>query len=624
MRGRNGRILSRCLKEIWEHEPKSLLMAGGLAVAEAFLPLIPAVLSWLFVEGLETGRSFSQLAVIAGIGVAVLFGLNGLRAKMQQCGLPYTENCNDRMEWEYGEKTMTMDYASLDSQEAAYLRAKIRNDYNWGSGAYFMIPQFQQLCSAVLGMIAAFVMMTPVLTKRDFWLHWSSPVFLVFAVALTGLSARSQERVFVKTEALREEYDKKSARSNWLLYNLTYKEGKDIRIYRAKPLIMSALREAERDCMVDGESRLEGRAGALDGCISGLLMGGSYFFIVLRALQGMLSAGSVVLFASAIYRMCESLKLLARSRSEIFRNARRMESSFEYLELPGLLADGPLPIAEGERAVDIEFRNVTFCYPGSKLPALSHFSMHLRPGEKIAVVGRNGSGKTTMIKLLCRLYDPQEGQILLNGKDIREYRYEEYLRMFSVVFQDFFLLALPLGENVAGAKQYDRERVRSCLEKAGFGARLARMKGGLDTSLYRILSEDGVEISGGEAQKIALARALYKNAPMVILDEPTAALDPISEYEIYSGFRNLIGSRTALFISHRLSSCRFCDRILVFEDGQLVQEGTHEELWRDRRGLYSRMWEAQAQYYQESCVRSDSFPMPDLDSSCGKSVCVRD
>ena len=403
----------------------------------------------------------------------------------------------------------------------------------------------------------------------------------------------------METEALRDEYDKKSARSDWLIDNLTYKEGKDIRIYRAKPLVMGALRETERDHMVDGESRLQGRAGALDGIISGLLMGGSYIFIVLRALQGALSAGSVVLFASSIYQLCESLKLLARSRSEIFRNARRMESSLDYLELPGLLRDGPLSAGQTEEAVDIEFRDVTFCYPGSRTPALSHVSMHLRPGEKIAVVGRNGSGKTTMIKLLCRLYDPQKGRILMNGKDIREYRYEEYLRMFSVVFQDFFLLALPLGENVAGAVEYDEERVRECLAKAGFGPRLARMEKGLQTSLYRILAEDGVEISGGEAQKIALARALYKNAPMVILDEPTAALDPISEYEVYSGFRNLIGNRTALFISHRLSSCRFCDRILVFRDGQLVQEGTHEELLRDSRGLYSRMWEAQAQYYQE-------------------------
>ncbi len=599
MKKNNRKLLRHCLTEIWKHEPQSLLMAGGLAVADALLPLVPALLSWLFVEGLARGESFGRLAVTAGIGAAVLFVLNALRGKMYHCGLPHTEDCNDRMEWEYSEKTMTMDYASLDSQEAAYLRAKIRNDYNWGSGAYFMIPQFQRLCSAVLGIAAAAVMMLPVLSRGSFWLHWSSPLFLVFAVALTGLSARSQEQVFVRTEALREEYDKKSARSDWLLENLTYKEGKDIRIYRAQPMILAAMRETERDRMVDGESRMEGRAGALDGAVSGLLMGGSYLFIVLRALQGALSAGSVVLFASAIYRLCESLKLFARSRSEIYRNARRMESSLEYLELPGLLPEGERAVEQTDKAVDIEFRDVTFCYPGSKIPALSHVSLHLRPGEKTAVVGRNGSGKTTMIKLLCRLYDPQEGQILLNGKDIREYRYEEYLRLFSVVFQDFFLLAAPLGENVAASREYDQERVRKCLEEAGFGPRLARMEKGLKTELYRVLASDGVEISGGEAQKIALARALYKDSPVVILDEPTAALDPISEYEVYSGFRGLVGQRTAVFISHRLSSCRFCDRILVFQDGKLVQEGTHEELQAEREGLYSRMWEAQAQYYQE-------------------------
>ena len=298
MKTKDAKLLMRCLKEIWNHEPQSLLMAGGLAVADALLPLVPALLSWLFVEGLAAGWSFGRLAVIAGIGVTVLFLLNALRGKMYHCGLPHTENCNDLMEWEYQEKTMTMDYASLDSREAAYLQAKIHNDYQWGNGAYFMVPQFQRLCSAVLGITAAVVMMAPVLMQGSFWLHWSSPVFLVFAVALTGLSARSQNRVFVKTEALRDEYDKKSARSDWLVDNLTYREGKDIRIYRAKSLIMGALRETERDHMVDGESRLEGRAGALDGIISGLLMGGSYVFIVLRALQGALSAGSVVLFAS--------------------------------------------------------------------------------------------------------------------------------------------------------------------------------------------------------------------------------------------------------------------------------------------------------------------------------------
>lgn len=230
---------------------------------------------------------------------------------------------------------------------------------------------------------------------------------------------------------------------------------------------------------------------------------------------------------------------------------------------------------------------------------MSHVSFRLHPGEKTAVVGMNGSGKTTLVKLLCRLYDPSEGSILLNGTDIREYEYEEYMRLFSVVFQDFKLLAQPLGENVAAAQEYQQERVWECLKKAGFAARLERMKKGLATSLYRDLDEEGVEVSGGEAQKIALARALYKDAPIVVLDEPTAALDPISEHEIYSGFHRLIGDKTAVFISHRLSSCRFCDYILVFHEGELVQRGNHEELLKEDKGKYAVMWQAQARYYEE-------------------------
>ena len=180
-------------------------------------------------------------------------------------------------------------------------------------------------------------------------------------------------------------------------------------------------------------------------------------------------------------------------------------------------------------------------------------------GSRLAVVGMNGSGKTTFIKLLCRLYDPEEGEILLNGIDIRKYRYDDYIRLFSVVFQDFQLMALPIDQNVAGSASVDAGRAMDCLTRAGFSDRLAAMPKGTATWLYKDLDENGVEISGGEAQKIAIARALYKNAPFIILDEPTAALDPIAEADIYSRFNDIAGDKTAVYISHRLSSCRFCD-----------------------------------------------------------------
>ena len=281
-------------------------------------------------------------------------------------------------------------------------------------------------------------------------------------------------------------------------------------------------------------------------------------------------------------------------------NAPYLKTLYDYLDLPNKMYKGSLTTEKrSDRQYTVEFLDVSFRYPGSEQYALRHLSMTFKVGERLAVVGMNGSGKTTFIKLLCRLYDPTEGVILLNGIDIRKYRYDEYMDIFSVVFQDFKLFSLPLGQNVATAQHYDAARAADCLQKAGFSDRLARMPKGLDTCLYKDLDEDGVTISGGEAQKIAIARALYKDAPFIVLDEPTAALDPVAEAEIYAKFNEIAGDKTAIYISHRLSSCKFCDEIAVFDHGEVVQQGTHEELLGEPDGKYYELWNAQAQYYTE-------------------------
>lgn len=602
-------MLKKCLVEIWKCEPQSLLMVFGLALMEALIPLGSALLSVLLINGLEAGADYESLLVRTVAGVAVLFVLNAVRGWTYRCGLPHSEYCNDLVEWKFDNKNMDMDYAQLDSAEAAAIRAKVQNDYDWGCGAYFMIPQFERCCAGAVGIIASAVLMIPVLSEGDFWRHWSNLVFLVYTLTILCISSGYERRIQATKEEQKALYDRQSSRSHYLMRGgITYREGKDIRLYHAQPLIKSALREKERDHMVEAESRLEQRAGFLDGAASGFLMGGAYFFIVLRALDGALQAGSVVLFASAVYRFSESIKIWSKGRSEILMNARRMESSFDYLELPDVLPKGHRHIG-GEMmkaGAGIEVKNVSFRYAGTAKMALENVSFRLSPGRKYAIVGMNGSGKTTLVKLLCRMHDPNEGQILLNGVDIREYDHTEYLRQFSVVFQDFCLLALPLGENVAASGDYEADRVQSCLERAGFDRRLSRMENGLQTSLYKNIDRDGVEVSGGEAQKIALARALYKDAPIVILDEPTAALDPISEHEIYSGFDRLVGNKTAVFISHRLSSCRFCDEILVFHEGRLVQRGSHDALLAEDDGVYSRMWHAQARYYEDSAASFDA------------------
>jgi len=225
--------------------------------------------------------------------------------------------------------------------------------------------------------------------------------------------------------------------------------------------------------------------------------------------------------------------------------------------------------------------------------------MKLNIGERLAIVGMNGSGKTTFIKLLSRLYDPNEGEILLNGIDIKKYDYDEYLNLFSIVFQDFKLFSFSLGQNVAASVDYEENKVKDTLIKAGLKERLDNMPKGIETPLYKDFDEDGVEISGGEAQKIALARALYRDSPIIILDEPTAALDPIAEFEVYSKFDQIVGTKTAFYISHRLSSCRFCDEIAVFHEGRIIQKGRHEELLEDKDGKYHELWYSQAQYYNE-------------------------
>jgi len=226
-------------------------------------------------------------------------------------------------------------------------------------------------------------------------------------------------------------------------------------------------------------------------------------------------------------------------------------------------------------------------------------NLKFNAGERTAVVGVNGSGKTTMIKLLCRLYDPTEGAILLNGVDIKEYDYGQYTALFSVVFQDYALFPLWLGQNVAANDVYDDKRAWECLEKAGFGERLLAAPEGLDTILYKSFDEDGTAVSGGEAQKIALARALYRDAPVAVLDEPTAALDPVAEYEVYTTFDKTIKNKTAVFISHRLSSCRFCQTVAVFDKGELVQRGAHDDLVNDVNGMYYKLWNVQAQHYRD-------------------------
>lgn len=379
----------------------------------------------------------------------------------------------------------------------------------------------------------------------------------------------------------------------------------DVRIYRQDRIAVRYNRDKEATfCskglfahLAWGPMGLYGAAGA---AVSVIFTGVVYAFVCLKALAGAFGLGAVTQYVASITKVSGGMSNLVSAVGDMRTNTPFLELTYEYLDIPNDMYQGSLTVEKRrDRKYQVEFRNVSFKYPGSETYALRNVNMKFEIGKRLAVVGMNGSGKTTFIKLLCRLYDPTEGEILLNGIDIRKYNYREYMDIFSVVFQDFRLLSLKLGENVASRVDYNKALVIDCLEKAGFSHRLAEMERGTDTYLYKDYDKDGVDVSGGEAQKIAIARALYKDAPFIILDEPTAALDPIAEAEIYSKFDAIAGDKTAIYISHRLSSCKFCDEIAVFHEGAVIQQGSHETLVADETGKYYELWNAQAQYYTE-------------------------
>lgn len=326
----------------------------------------------------------------------------------------------------------------------------------------------------------------------------------------------------------------------------------------------------------------------------------SYGIVTLKILSSAISLGSFLKYSQAIVKMNESILGMVSDNEDIRDIMLYINKLMKFLDLENKFETGSIPI---EKRSDYEykfcFENVWFKYPNSKEYVLKDVSCELSLKEKSALVGPNGAGKSTFIKLLCRLYEPTKGTITLNGIDIKKYDYNEYLSLFSVVFQDFGLFSFSLGENVASSINYDENKVKACLERSGLKYFKNELKESFNNAslVDALLGERKNEkFSGGEKQKIAIARALYKDAALVILDEPTAALDPLSEYDIYERFDSLVKDKTCIYISHRMSSCRFCSDIIVLNKGKIVERGNHNTLLNEGN-LYSKMWNAQAKYY---------------------------
>ncbi len=602
--------IKKILNVIYQMNHAYFFLASIVHMINVGIPYLGLILSAYILDSF-TIKGYQEI-MIATVAVTVgIFILSFIASTIWN----HLEVERERMYWIYTsmtqEKMLILDFSRINSPEVRDIQTKIDRDMNWGAGLNSVFWQFNHILYQILNILFAVFVGMPVFTQIVVSNQWQAGLILLIIIllAIIGMKGRAY---FVKIHekflytTIKEEEKEEMFCCCWEFARgdgFNYKNGKDIRIYEGYDLMkrwtVDVLSYKKfRKSIWSGAVGLAGAAFCYSS-VQGILEGGAYLTIAVLALLGTVSLGNVVKFAGCLKNLMSAIVSLIGNLEDLAVTARRHISTFEFLALENEMYAGKLPVEKrSDNQYQIEFRNVSFRYPGTEQYALKNFSMKLKIGEKLAIVGMNGSGKTTMIKLLCRLYDPQEGEILLNNVDIRKFKQEEYNRLFSIVFQDFKLFPFKLAENVAVSKQYDIQEVKNCLIGAGFSERLKELKYGIDSYLYKDYDEDGLEISGGEEQKIAIARAVYKEAPFILLDEPTAALDPLSEYEIYTNFDKIIGTKTAIYISHRLSSCRFCEKIAVFHKGELVQFGNHEELVKDTKGKYYEMWQAQAQYYQ--------------------------
>ena len=487
------------------------------------------------------------------------------------------------------ERAMEMDFQHTEDPDALDKLNKAQEGMSWYSGGIMGITDsaYRLAVNAVTAVTGAGIII--------FTCPWLLPVQIISLLLIAWLQSKIntiEQKSFVKLS----KFNRIFGYVFWQLSDFRY--GKDIRLYDSADM-MNRKAKYYSDKMCDvwkTESHDERKMGWGMDIINSLRDGISYFYIGYLAITGAVTIGDFSMCIGAAGMLYFSLNGIIDSIQGIVNKCNYAHRYIEFMDYPAAMQKGTRRVTGGDHT--IEFRNVSFKYPRSDKWVLRNINITIDQGEHLSVVGLNGAGKTTFIKLLCRLYDVTEGEILIDGVNIKEYSDEEYRKLFAVVFQDFSLFAFSLRENISFSDDSKNDpAINEVIEKCGLADDVSKLPDGLGTMMFKSFDENGTELSGGQKQKTAIARALYKDAPVVILDEPTAALDPVAEYDIYRQFDTLVGGRIAVYISHRLSSCKFCDRIAVFADCTIKEYGTHDELAGKPGGIYAEMFAAQAQYY---------------------------
>ncbi len=547
------------------------------------------------IDDIESGRDVQSViltVLTAGIIMAVL-------SVIIDCSEQYFQTVGQYVMFhyrrKYNRKFMRMDYEKLEDPAMLDKAEKAEKGCSWGGGilqGFYMSMFF--LRNLIIAVIAAVVVAT-----LNPWL------LLVFSA--TGV-IKAVMQIRTKVEDKRECWDKMAPFNRKIRYlgqvQSDFSYAKDIRLFNMRGFLKSkheSVNAAAHKLFLGHKNRWlkwEMKNYLADFAEMAI----QYGYLVYSLFFGDLPIGNFVLYAAVMGNYSRSIRYMFDNFAELKYRSMEIDDYRAFVdeeELTNVQRTEFLPIPKADNYV-IEFKNVSFKYNGAKVYALKDINIRLETGKSLAIVGLNGAGKTTFIKLLCRLYDVSEGEILLNGVNVLNYDRDEYFKLFSPVFQNVELFALSLGENTAmtDLSGVDRNKAAESIISSGLKEKYDLLPKKLDTQVLKNIYDDGVDFSGGEKQKLALARALYKNAPIMLLDEPTAALDPIAEYKLYKSFDKIVGGKMAVYISHRLSSTRFCDEIAMFMDGRLVERGTHSELLK-KGGEYSSLFEVQAQYYKE-------------------------
>lgn len=603
---KNYKIVFTAFKEMYRLEKRLIPTAVIVAVVTAVMPFVNIWFTAKIIDLLGAGAEMKKLALYIGLAVginALLFFTNYFLGDMY---FMYRSLMYNKELQTITQKLFKAEYQKLENSDFKELIHKHSEAQDRVFSSFVQFSwMMRDFISGALTLLISVIMIFPLLKigfKTTGDTYFEKPVFLltifaaiaVMAVIILVVATQMNKAWFKASD----EYSKLDRIFYYFLNMFSdYNTGKEIRLYKEQELIEHT---ATDKLLTEGEKILKkaslhtAKSSSFVAVLGALVGFGIYLFIGVKGLYGLFGIGSLVLYCGAFMQIINGIMKMAVTFGKTAEMAPLVNYYIEIVNTKDDMTYGTKEFDDSK--FEIEFKNVSFKYPASDTYALKNVNLKIKNGEHLAVVGRNGSGKTTFIKLMCRLYDVTDGEILINGVNIKDYTKESITKLYSVVFQDFKIFSIPLKDNICTNEKYDGNRLYACLDNSNIASRVERLPKKENTYLYKDIDKNGVEISGGEAQKLALARALYKNSPVVILDEPTAALDPVAENEIYTRFNSFVQGKTAIYISHRLSSCVFCTRIAVFDKAHLVETGTHQELL-NAGGKYSELWNAQAKYY---------------------------